>query len=74
MRTVCVHSGALRAPLRIQGDDMAHSGSREIGVKLLMGAASVGPRSTQLTPLTIIDRCVRFDSSIDYSGSQDLAQ
>ena len=51
MRTAWVHSGALRAPLCIQGDVMAHSaGRREIGVKFSMRAASVDPRSTQHTP------------------------
>ena len=54
MRTAWVHSGALRAPLCIQGDVMAHfAGQREIGVKFSMRAASVEPKSTQLTPLTI---------------------
>ena len=54
MKTACVHSGALRAPLCIQGDVMAHFvGQREIGVKFPMRAASVDPKSTQLTPLTI---------------------
>ena len=52
-RTACVHSGALRAPLCIQGDVMARlAGRREIGVKFPMKAASVDPKSTQLTPLT----------------------
>ena len=33
---------------------MAHfAGRRELGVKFPMGAASVDPKSTQLTPLTI---------------------
>ena len=54
MRIAWVHSGALRAPLCIQGDVMAHfAGRREIGVKFPMRAASVDPKSTQLTPLTI---------------------
>ena len=40
MRTAWVHSGALRAPLCIQGDVMAHfAGRREIGVKFPMRAA-----------------------------------
>ena len=54
MRTAWVHSGALRAPLCIQGDVMAHfAGRPEIGVEFSMRAASVDPKSTQLTPLTI---------------------
>ena len=56
----CGKSGALSmdrrsAPLCTQGDVMAHfSGRREIGVKFPMRAASVDPKSTQLTPLTIL--------------------
>ena len=54
MRTARVHSGALRAPLCTQGDVMAHFAcQREIGVKFPMRAASVDPKSTQHTPLTI---------------------
>ncbi len=54
MKTACVQSGALRAPLCIQGDVMAHfAGRREIGVKFPMRAASVDPKNTQHTPLTI---------------------
>ena len=54
MRTAWVHSGALRAPLCIQGDVMAHFAERrEAGVKFPMGATAVGPKSTQHTPLTI---------------------
>ena len=53
IRTAWVHSGALRALLCIQEDAMAHfAGRREIGVKFPMRAASVDPKSTQLTPLT----------------------
>ena len=34
MKTACVHSGALRAPLCIQGGVMAHfEGRREIGME-----------------------------------------
>ena len=59
MSTVCVHSGALRAPLCIQGDVMAHfAGRREIGVKFPMRAASVDPKSTQHTPLPITKKNV----------------
>ena len=55
MRIAWVHSGALREPLCIQGDVMAHFvGQREIGVKVPMRAASVDPESTQLMPLTIV--------------------
>ena len=54
MRTAWVHSGALRAPLCIQGDIMAQfAGRREIGVKFPMRAASVDPKNTQHTALTI---------------------
>ena len=54
MKTACVHNCALRAPLCIQGDVMAHfAGRREIGVKFPMRAASVDPKSTQHTPVTI---------------------
>ena len=60
MRIAWVHSGALRAPLCIQGDVMAHfAGRREIGVKFPMRAASVDPKSTQLTPLTIAHKSVK---------------
>ena len=56
MRTAWVHSGALRAPLCIQGDVMAHfAGRREVGVKFPIRAASVDPKSTQHTPLTLCD-------------------
>ena len=45
MRTACVYSGVLRAPLCIQGDVMAHfAGRREIGVNFPMRGASVDPR------------------------------
>ena len=55
MRAAWVHSGALRAPLCVQGGVMAHfAGRREIGVKFPMRAASVDPKSTQVTPLTIV--------------------
>ena len=55
MRTAWVHSGALLAPLCIHGDVMAHFAGRcEIGVKFPTRAASVDPKSTQLTPLTIL--------------------
>ncbi len=54
MRIAWVHSGALRAPLCIHGDVMAHfAGRREFGVKFPTRVASVDPKSTQLTPLTI---------------------
>ena len=51
-RIAWVHSGALRAPLCIQGDVMAHFvGRREIGVKFPMRAASVDPKThTTHTP------------------------
>ena len=46
--------GAKSAPLCTQAVLMAHfAGRREIGVKFPMRAASVSPKSTQLTPLTI---------------------
>ena len=49
-KTAWVHSGALRAPLCIQGDVMAHfAGRREIGVKFPMRAASVDPKSQKHT-------------------------
>ena len=55
MRAAWVHSGALRAPLSKQAVLMAHfAGRRKIGVKFPMRAASVDPKSTQLTPLTIV--------------------
>ena len=54
MKTACVHNGALRAPLCIQGNVIAHfAGRREIGVKFPMRAASVDSKSRQHTPLTI---------------------
>ena len=57
MRAAWVHSGALRAPLCIQGNVMAHFAvQREIGVKFPMRAASQDPKSTQHTPLTIQKR------------------
>ena len=44
MRTAWVHSGALRAPLCIRGDVMAHfAGLREIGMKFPVSVASVDP-------------------------------
>ena len=55
MRTPCIHRRALRAPLCIQGDVMAQfAGRRETGVEYPMGAASVDPKNTQHTPLTIL--------------------
>ena len=61
MRTAWIHSGALRAPLCIQGDVMADfAGRREIGVKFRMGAASVDPKSTQLTPQKMIVRAPKI--------------
>ena len=46
-RTAWVHSGALRTPLRFQGDVMAHfAGRHEVGVKFPMRAASVDPNSS----------------------------
>ena len=54
MKSAWVRSGALRAPLCIQGHVMAHvSGRREIGVKFRMRAASVDPKNTQHTHLII---------------------
>ena len=54
MITAWIHNGELRAPLCIQGDVMAHfAGRREIGMKFPMRAASVDPKRTQHTPLTL---------------------
>ena len=51
MRTAWVHSGALRAPLCIQGDVMAHFAVwREIDVKFAMRAASVDSKNTTHAP------------------------
>ena len=54
---------------------MAHfAGRRDIGVKFPMRAASVDPKSTQLTPLTIADLivcvcvCVCFFQTIGQTG------
>ena len=48
-------AGPRSAPLCTQAILMAHfAGRREIGVKFPMRAASVDPKSTQLTPLTIL--------------------
>ena len=58
VRAACVHSGALRAPLCLKEDVMAHlAGWRKIGVKFPMRAASVDPKNTQRTPLTMQDKC-----------------
>ena len=55
MRTAWLHSGALRAPLCIQGDVMAHfAGRREVGVKFPMRAASADPKNAQHTPVTTV--------------------
>ena len=63
MRTAWVHSGALRAPLCIQGDVMAHfAGRREIGVKSSMTAASLDPNNTQHTTK---NKKWRFVSSLE---------
>ena len=49
-----IHSGARSAPLCTHAVFVAHfAGRREIGGKFPMRAASVDPKSTQLTPLTI---------------------
>ena len=54
MTSPWIHSGARSAPLCTQTILTAHfAGLREIGVKFPMRAASVDPKSTQLTPLTI---------------------
>ena len=59
MRTAWVHSGQWRAKRATvyPGDVIAlFAGRLEIGVKFLMRAASVDPKSTQLTPLTITNK------------------
>ena len=45
-KIACVHSGALRAPLSMHGEDMAHfAGRREVGVKSPMTGASVDTKT-----------------------------
>ena len=62
LKTARVQSGALRAPLCIQGDVMAtFVAQREIGVKFPMRAASEEPQNTQHTPLTISHLLVVLD-------------
>ena len=69
MRAAWVHSGALRAPLCIHGDLMAHfAGWREVGVKCPMRAASVYPKSTQLTLLNGLCFCLCADCASNRFG------
>ena len=50
MKIAWAHSGALRGPLCSQRDVMVHvAGRHEIGVKILMRAASVDPTNTHNT-------------------------
>ena len=81
MAHVMTYSGARSAPLCTQAILMAQfAGRREIGVNFPMRAASVDPKSTQLTPLTI-SHCsgglpavqdLRFDRFFDICGAKKI--
>ena len=54
MTSTWIHRGARSAPLCTQATLMApFAGPRKVGVKVSMRAASVDPKNTQHTPLTI---------------------